>query len=294
MWVRSNSQVSDNIFQITTPVSSHFLICGIDKCALVDSGVLSLGILDAVKSILGERPLDYLLITHGDADHVGGIAELRKACPQLTVVSGKLLKEKLEDTELLNQLYSRNHAIAFSFEAQGIIPKGDWVSGTRIDKVLEDSESLDLGNNLTVRAYTFPGHTLEQMGYYVASDKALAAGEAFGHYSGKNKEIPAFRFYSEYLDSLNKASKLSVRLLSLPHNGVLTGDLGLKFLYKSIASAQAFSEQVKERIDGGETVDEIYAGILQEWKAEDIAPDGPFVLEQGTILRDMITSLTGK
>ena len=300
MWIRSSSQISDNIFQVVTPVSSHFLICGANRCALVDSGVLGLGLVKAVKDALAlnGRSLEYVLITHADADHIGGIAELRKAFPKVIVAGSSLLKERLEDKTLLEQLYDRNLSLSLSFDLSPdslteVVSKEDWLLGTKIDKTLENDESLDLGG-VAVKAYAFPGHTLEQMGYYVEDDKALAAGEAFGYYGGKNKEAPTFRFYTEYLDSLNKASELPVRLLSLPHNGVLTGDLVVKFIHKSIASAKAFRERINEKVSGGEIAGTIYVAILEEWEAEDIAPEGPFVLEREFLLRDMITSLTGK
>ena len=301
MWIRSSSQISDNIFQVMTPVSSHFLICSANQCALVDSGVLGLGVVKAVKTALAlnGRSLNYLLITHADADHIGGIAELKKAFPELVVAGSNLLKEKLENKELLEKLYERNLSILNSFDlspdcSENAISKEDWILATKIDRTLTDGENLNLGGDIVIKAYAFPGHTLEQMGYYVENDKALAAGEAFGYYGGKNKEAPTFRFYTEYLDSLSKASKLSIRLLSLPHNGVLTGDLVIKFMYKSIASGRTFRERINEKISGGETADAIYTSILEEWREENIAPDGPFVLEREVILKDMITSLTGK
>jgi glyoxylase-like metal-dependent hydrolase (beta-lactamase superfamily II) len=292
MWIKSNSQISDNIFQVMTPVSSHFLIYGADKCALVDSGILGLGLVPAVQEFLKGRSLDYVFLTHCDADHVGGIFDLKIAFPGLKVVASRFAQERLASPEFLKALYARNWIIAQSFEISNLVVGKEWMQSIEVDLVVEEGQTFNLGEQVSVKAFSFAGHTKEQVGYYVPSDKALAAGEAFGFFGGRDKEFPSFRFYEDYVASLNKVAKLDVNILSLAHGGVLTGEMVTKFIHKSLAVAQNFKDQVQERLKAGETLDEIFNSTLQEWRLLDIAPEGPFVAEQKSLLKEMLTAVT--
>ncbi|MDR2338135.1 MAG: MBL fold metallo-hydrolase [Deltaproteobacteria bacterium] len=291
MWIKSNSQISDNIFQVMTPVSSHFLIYGVDKCGLIDAGVLGLGLVPAVQEFLEGRSLDYVFLTHCDADHIGGIFDLKIAFPNLKVVAGKLAKERLANQDFLKAAYARNWIIAQSFEISNLVVGKEWMQSIEVDLIVEEGEMFNLGGQVNVKAFSFAGHTKEQVGYYIPSDKALAAGEAFGFFGGRDKEFPSFRFYEDYVASLNKVAKLDLNILSLAHNGVLTGEMVTKFIHKSLSVTQSFKEQVQERLKAGETQDEIFNTILQEWRSLEIAPEGPFVAEQKSLLKEMLAAV---
>ncbi len=288
MWIQSTSQISDNIFQVTTSVSSHLLICGAEKCGLVDASIAGGEVTQAVENILKGRELDYIFLTHCDADHIGGIYELRQKYPNLVVVGAAQSEQVLSDTSILKEAYARNKAIVESFKGMAMPTFAKWGLAIKIDKVLEEGGVIELGAGVNIKCFSFIGHTKEQLGYYVPSDKALAAGEAFGYFGGRDKEVPSFRFFNDYISSLNKAAKLEINILSFPHNGLITGEMIARFLHKQITLAQDFRNQVKEQIDEGKTIDEIYATTLADWRSLNYAPDGPFIVEQCKILREML------
>ena len=71
MWIRASDQLTENVFQLTTPVSSHALILG-DSGALVDTSIAALGsrLVREIEKYSGEEfPLTHILLTHAHFDH---------------------------------------------------------------------------------------------------------------------------------------------------------------------------------------------------------------------------------
>ncbi|MDE5968722.1 MAG: MBL fold metallo-hydrolase, partial [Muribaculaceae bacterium] len=67
---------------------NSYLISGSDKVAIIDGVEVSHALeqIDHIKTILGDRTPDYLIINHMEPDHSGGISLLRSAFPGLTIV----------------------------------------------------------------------------------------------------------------------------------------------------------------------------------------------------------------
>ena len=289
MWIKANAKLTENIYQVTTVASSHFLICG-EKIALVDTGLAVTGqdlITDLEALFANDVALDYILLTHSHFDHVGGLSLLRNRWPQVKIVASRMTAERLKEKVVLAGIKQRNVECAQAFGREA--PITDTVENYRVDTIVCDGDDLDLGANVTVKAISCPGHTDEQFAYYVSADYALTGGEAFGCYLGRDKIFPSFETdYRAYLNSLEKAAKLEVRVLGFPHSGTLTGDLAQKFLIAARVEAEKFCQNIKERLKNGELLDEIVDSLLPEWQAEAICPDGPFVLEQEEAVRNMV------
>ncbi|MGL4549379.1 hypothetical protein [Eubacterium aggregans] len=45
--------------------------------------------LEKIKSIIGDKPVDYLVVNHMEPDHSSGISELRAAYPGVTIVANQ-------------------------------------------------------------------------------------------------------------------------------------------------------------------------------------------------------------
>lgn len=291
MWIKASGPLSDNVYQITTPASTHFLIGG-ECAAIVDTGVsgTSERLLEELKKYLGDpSELRYIFLTHAHFDHVGGIPALREYAPHVQVVAGRTTAEMLLKSEVREQMYEKNRVVAEAMNQPITIDRAAWCDAITVERVLGDGDLIDLGAEVEVKLVASPGHTADSVAYYVRSDAALAAGEAVGSFGGRDQQYACFLWnMNEYLKSLDRLASLEVRALSLSHAGALTGDMPAKFLVEARVAAERFAAGVRERIQTGELVDEITNALIVEWQSQNISPEGPFVDEQADTLRQMV------
>lgn len=298
MWIRASSQLTENVYLLTTAASSHFLVVG-EKVGLVDCGigVLSNKLIDELKVFLGpDEKVDYLFLTHSHFDHVGGLCALREYSPNIQVVGSPLIAESLNDKEYSAKLLADNISVAESFEEEKFKPtKKLWQSSVKVDKLLGDGDGVDLGFDVEVKLFYCAGHTGDSVAYYVSSDGALHAGDAVGDYKGRDKVYPCFTSsYKNYLASLDKFIGLDVKVLGLSHSGALTGDMVPKYLSAQRDATQRFFENTKALLSEGKLVEEICDTILPEWEIEGVAPDGPFVEQRKATLREMVQAVVSE
>lgn len=291
MWIQASTRLSENIVQVTTPVSSHLLVSGA-KHLLIDASVdgVSSRLLEEIRSALGEGvALDYICLTHSHFDHVGGLPSLRKQFPDVQVLASALCDAALGDEEVRESLYQSNAEVALALGSGALESKAGWCSALRVDSVVRDGDTIPLGDGVEVKVLAVPGHTEDGLGFYVRPDCALAAAEAVGGYHGREKLTACFTgSYSKYLASLNKMSALDVRILSFPHAGTLSGALVPPYFVSQRAVSEQYHARIKERLDSGEVVEEVFSSLLPDWKFEGIAPEGPWVKALEQTLRQMI------
>ena len=291
MWVKASGQLSENVYQFSSPVSSHVLVVG-EEVALIDAGIAALSdrlYADLEKFLETPDQLGYVLLTHAHFDHVGALPFLREKIPGLKCCVSKGTAELFENKDLLKGLYQENVKAAEAAGLTLMLDEKAWLKGMTVDRVMGDGDVVDLGADVVVKLISVPGHSADSCAYYVQSDNALIAGEAVGGYSGRDKYIPCFRHnYQDYLKSLDRMASLEVKILGLPHAGALTGEIAPKFLLEARREAERFAASVKERLAQGELVDEIAASIIPEWQSQNFSPDGPFAEEQAQTVRDMV------
>jgi glyoxylase-like metal-dependent hydrolase (beta-lactamase superfamily II) len=291
MWIKCSGGITESVFQLTTAVSTHFMILG-DAIALVDSGISASRerIEQELKTYLGdEASLDFILLTHAHYDHVGGIPYLRQLYPELEVLGSPLTAEILVDDDKVAEFYEQNRICAEAAKLDMGMEKDDWISSIRIDRIMGDGDAIDLGDDVEVKLIATPGHSDDCVAYFVQPDAALVCGEAGGWYGGRDKVCASFESsYRDYVESLERLSSLEIKALGFPHGGAITGEMVPKYLTSLRQEAEQFRSAVRERISHGEIIEEIVASLLPEWQAQNISPEGPFVSAQEASLAAMV------
>lgn len=294
MWVRSSGNLGENVFQITTSVTSHFLILG-DACALVDCSISAVSdrLIEGCEEVLGENgTVDFLLLTHVDYDTLGGVYALRKRYPQVELIVSPQISELLVNRELLESLHSKNKELSESMNVDFDIKLDDWIESLKVTRIMGDGDAIDLGEDVVVKMIASPGFKDEAVAYFVQPDAALAGCESIGGYGGRDLVMNCFSVdYSKYINSLQRLSALDVKVLGFPHHGALTGELVNNFFMDAQSKALEFRQTVTARIEQGEIIEEIVAALLEDWQAQSIAPRGPFKAEQERTLRDMVKAI---
>lgn len=260
--ITTPGKVSENIHLIGNLVMPSFLIRG-DKKALIDTGMTISGpnILADLKVLLGERPpLNYILLTHSHFDHAGGTPYLKRYIPG-AIVAASRSSEKVffnpRAVELIRNL---------SAEAQKSAAIKEDVSFTdiHVDLVLREGDEIDL-EEATVKVYSVPGHTRCSLAFFVLPDRALFCGEACGVPDLKGEIIPEFlSSYDDYMESLEKMSRLEPLVIGLAHGGVLSGEDAVDYLPRSIKATEMFKERIKSYLQRYSDIEKVVEVIAEE------------------------------
>ena len=144
----------ENMLPLPYGVSYNSYLITDEKTALIDTVDVCYGevFIDKIKSQLGEKSIDYLIINHMEPDHSGSISLIRKYYPNMTIVGNKKTMEMLEGYYGID------------------------------DNTLEisDGEVLSLGKHKLQFHFTPMVHWPETMMTYDETENVLFSGDAFG------------------------------------------------------------------------------------------------------------------
>lgn len=167
-----------------------------------------------LKTELGERKLDYLVISHLEPDHAGSIGRLLELYPDVTVVGNA------KTFQMLPQFFDLD------------------LSGKTV--TVKEGDSLALGAH-TLNFYMAPMvHWPEVMVTYESSEKILFSADGFGKFGVMDAEddegwsCEARRYYFNIVGKygasvqalLKKAAKLDIAMICPLHGPILKEDLG--------------------------------------------------------------------
>ncbi|MDR0972473.1 MAG: FprA family A-type flavoprotein [Prevotellaceae bacterium] len=209
----------ENLWVLPYGVSYNSYLIADDKVALVDTvdARMFSEYLTKIRQVIGERPIDYLIINHMEPDHSGAIKLIRQYYPQITIVGNK--------------------------QTFGMIEGFYGIYDNRL--VVKDGETLDLGHHKLTFHLTPMVHWPETMMTYDATEQILFSGDAFGcfgalagAYMDTNMDTTPYwdemiRYYAcivgKYGEpvqrALKKLSGLSLQVIASTHGPVWTEEI---------------------------------------------------------------------
>ncbi|GAF05647.1 FprA family A-type flavoprotein [Saccharicrinis fermentans] len=162
----------ENIWPIERGVAYNSYVIADEKVALIDS--VEIGqvekYLKKIKAIIGDRPIDYLVVNHMEPDHGGSIDIIRKMYPEIQIVGNKKTLPMLEGYFGIS------------------------------DNTLEikEGDCLHLGKH-TLNFYLVPMvHWPETMVTYESKEQILFSADAFGSFGTLDGAIFDDEFEFEY------------------------------------------------------------------------------------------------
>lgn len=183
-WLGGDDTTSD-IFEGSIPVPegvsyNSYLIMD-QKTCLLDTcdASISKKYWETFRGILGDRPLDYLVINHMEPDHGANIVRILETYPEVTVVG---------NSKTFDMLYN--------------------FYGVRPSNILEvkEGDRLDLGEHSLRFYFAVMVHWPEVMFAYDVKDRILFSADAFGTFKTLNGAIFADEvdFDRDYLDEARR------------------------------------------------------------------------------------------
>jgi flavorubredoxin len=153
----------ENLWPLDNGISyNSYLLTG-EKTALLDTVKITKvdSFLLKLRSILGDRKLDYLVIHHMEPDHSGSIRAVMDMCPEVTLVGNK------KTGEFLKAFYG--------------------IEGRFVE--VKEGDTLDLGDRKLAFYMTPMVHWPESMVSYEAKSRVLFSQDAFGGFGALNGPI---------------------------------------------------------------------------------------------------------
>ena len=140
---------------------NSYLIADDEAVALVDTVDVAFfaEYLAKIQAVIGDRPIDYLIINHMEPDHSGSIALIRKYYPGIKLIGNKKTMEMVQ---------------------------GFYAATSTDDITIADGDTLSLGHHQLKFVLTPMLHWPETMMTYDTTDHILFSGDAFGCFGALN------------------------------------------------------------------------------------------------------------
>jgi flavorubredoxin/flavin reductase (DIM6/NTAB) family NADH-FMN oxidoreductase RutF len=225
-WVGGNDRrlaLFENVHPIPRGMSYNAYFVDDEKTLLLDTvdAAVNVVLLENLGALLGDRPLDYVIVNHMEPDHAATLAELVRRWPSVTIVCNPRAQQ------MIRQFF-------------------DFNTDERV-LVVKEGDTLSTGT----RSYTFymapMVHWPETMVSYDSAGKILYTGDAFGSFGALGgslfaDELPfeaewlpeARRYYANIVGKygaqvqalLKKAAGLELRMICPLHGPVWRENIG--------------------------------------------------------------------
>ena len=223
-----------------------YLILGPEKTALYDCGMPYGGgnLVRNIEKSLGNRPLDFVLLSHSHFDHVGGLPQVKERWPK-AVVCGHERCRKVFASEGARRTMQKmdqksrefmTSLTAGAFHAERLV----------VDRVVKEGDRIDLGKlsdstRMSILVLETPGHTKDTLTYCIEPQKYMFASESTGVLATEDLIIPSI--LTGYEDSLASAKKCAAYVPTFiisPHFGAVPRGFETKYfdVYQREAAKQ--------------------------------------------------------
>lgn len=227
------NEILPGVYQI--PVDYHgrplklYFFKGDHASLLMDTGDANIpakDILPALESIqFNPTNLSYIMITHPDVDHQGGLQAMKEAAPQARVICGTADRSQIESPATLIALRSRayydHHGLGPDDAAvQKLLPRlgGDVL----VDITMNEGELIRLGDTWSIKVLHLPGHSRGHLGVYLPEHQTAIIADAVhgtsnAYLDGKPAFAPTYMHVNEYLATISRLETMNLQRLYSCH-----------------------------------------------------------------------------
>lgn len=240
-------EIAPGLHRIDTPlgtrVSSLYLIVGQTGALLFDSGVAGT-IPDRLLPYLAAHQMDpsgirWVVISHCDVDHFGGIADVRAHLPGAVIVAHDADADAMADYSVYEHDRARGFRVPYGLdEDPAVLSWARSVTGEGpVDVRLKGEITIDLGHR-RVEVLHVPGHTrghlaLLDTGTRAALVSDAVLGVAVPNVDGTPAFPPTYRHLRDYRATITRLHRIAPAWLLTAHYPTFKGPDVARFLDQS-------------------------------------------------------------
>jgi len=157
------------------PGDAAFLIDDGKTAIMYDSGFAFTGyeVADKIKTILKNRNLDYIFLTHSHYDHALGSVYAKKMWPEAKIVAGEYATKIFAKPTAKAVMRDLDRKFALKC---GVSEYEDLIDDLNVDIPVSDGDIIRAGE-LEFIVINLPGHTKCSVGYYCKTEKLFLSCE---------------------------------------------------------------------------------------------------------------------
>ena len=231
---------------------------------------------------LGQDALTWLVITHPDTDHCGGVAEMKRRYPGLQIACGNADRPLIESPDCLFNFrydaYHKDHGVFYN--AEGVQNIKNSCSGPQgVTLTFTGGEILRLDRDRIFEIWHLPGHSHGHLGVYDRAQEALFYGDAiqgagYKALAGGWALCPTYLYVEPYLQTIRTIENSGAKMIAGCHWPVCRGAEEIKmFCAESrnfVIVADRLIHQYLRAHPSGATLRELCEALgnnLGEWPA---------------------------
>jgi len=255
--------VTPNFYRLGTAAFPAFLSMG--KVGMIiegGTGPTSDLIVRQIKSLgFDMKKVEYILLTHTHADHIGALPHFKRRWPHLKIVASGPGAKILNTRELYNEFLLVDLGLAQLMRAKSEI---DEIPPTpedyqfEVDLLVQGGDTIDLGNDILWEIIETPGHSPCHISAYEKNERTLVVGDATGFYVPEKSLFWPNYFVSlnDYLQSIKKLAEFPAERAALSHNAVVEGDVRC-YLESALKATLDYHENILTQVDHGNSPESI-------------------------------------
>lgn len=246
-------------FAIGAKPMAMYLLNG-DRVTLVDTGLPDTPetvYLPALES-LGRTPEDVSLvvITHADADHIGGNAAVRRLFPNALLACHPLDKRWASDPAVITEeRYDGFLEFGLRYDPEVFALLGSWMGlAEPMDLLLGAGSRIRLAGDDWLEVHHVPGHTPGHILLHNPAHRYALIGDAiFGQTqldtAGGKAAAPPYTDVNAYRATIEKIRGLQADLLLTCHYPVMRGQEVTRFINDSVAWSERAEQAVRDLLN---------------------------------------------
>jgi glyoxylase-like metal-dependent hydrolase (beta-lactamase superfamily II) len=253
MYIDRPGKICDGLYMLGWKQSLMYLVHGAKS--MIIGGAMS-WIVPQLEEQFKEFAIDtdsieYLVIPHAHFDHFGAVPYLKRRFPRMQVLGTEaavriLSKEKVINySEMVNKLMIDTYKLQEEYERMNLK-----IDAVTIDRVVNDSSVIDLGNGMEARFIETPGHSPTDVTVHIPGLKAIFPSDAvpcpLGGVDKLARPSPQFDF-TLYKQSIDRLLPLDVEICCFDHYAAVTGVDARQVLANAVKLCGEYQDHIVEQ-----------------------------------------------